>query len=376
MLNILVDENIAMAEKVFSFLGNVTLMPGRRITNNSLKNKDVLIVRSITKVDRNLLENTNIKFVGSATIGVDHLDINYLKDRKIYYCNAPGSNAYSVAEYVTTALLNLSVKYNFQLKEKSIGIIGVGNIGSKVADFSKALEMKVLLNDPPLKEITNNTKYLRLKEVLNADILTLHVPYKKAGKHKTHHLFDFNILNNIKENTILINTSRGSVVDNTALTNILKSKSLITVLDVWENEPNINLNLLKQVDIGTPHIAGYSFDGKINGTKAIYYNLCKFLKNEPKWSFENTSTDLNALNFVHNYSIEKSLLTIINNIYNINEDCQSLLKMLNTKENIFDILRKNYKIRREFFNYDILVNAKYEKEKSILQKLRFKTIKF
>ena len=373
MLNILVDENIAMAEKVFSSFGSVTLQPGRKITNKTVKNKDVLIVRSITKVNRELLENTNIRFVGSATIGVDHLDINYLNEKNIYYCNAPGSNSYSVAEYVITALLNLSIKYNFSLKDKSIGIIGVGNIGSKVADFAKAFEMNILLNDPPLKELTSDKKYLPLKEVLNADILTLHVPFTAKGKYKTHHLFDLNILNNFKENTILINTSRGSVVDNTALANVLKSKKLITVFDVWENEPNINLDLLKLIDIGTSHIAGYSLDGKTNGTKAIYNHLCKFLKQKPRWNFEKHATTSKELTFENTGTLENSLLSIIKNIYDINDDHQKLLNILKCEKNIFDDLRKNYKTRREFVNYDVLINAEYEKEKSILEKLRFKT---
>lgn len=371
MLNILVDENIALAEKVFSSFGKVTLFPGRKINNSLIKKAEILIVRSITKVNRELLEDTNIKFVGSATIGVDHLDINYLNEKNIYYCNAPGSNSYSVAEYIITALLNLAIRYNFSLKDKSIGIIGVGNIGSKVADFAKAFGMNVLLNDPPLKELTSNKKYLPLKEVLNADILTLHVPFTAKGKYKTHHLFDLNALKNLKDNSILINTSRGSVVDNTALANILKSKKLLTVLDVWENEPNINLDLLKLVAIGTSHIAGYSLDGKTNGTKAIYNHLCKFLKQKPQWNFEKQAVTSKELTFENAGTLENSLLSIIKNIYDINDDHKNLLNILKSKKNIFDDLRKNYKTRREFINYNVLINSRYEKEKSILEKLRF-----
>lgn len=374
MLNILADENILLAKKVFSPFGKVTLLPGREITKRSIKKTEILIVRSITKVDRNLLENTNIRFVGSATIGVDHLDINYLNEKKIYNCNSPGSNSYSVAEYVITALLNLAVKYNFSLKDKSIGIIGVGNIGSKVANFAKAFEMNILLNDPPLKELTPNKKYLPLKELLNADILTLHVPYTTKGKHKTHHLFDFNILKNFKDNSILINTSRGSVVNNAALIKVIKSKNLISVLDVWENEPNINLNLLKLVDIGTPHIAGYTLNGKINGTKAVYNHLCKFLNQKPEWNFEEPAGISKDLTFRDFGNVENTLLSIIKNIYDINDDYQNLLNILMCKKNIFDDLRKNYKTRREFVNYNILINSKYGKEKEMLDKLRFKTI--
>ncbi len=371
MLNILVDENIAMAEEVFSSLGNVTLLSGSEITNKTVKNNDALIVRSVTKINKDLLENTNVKFVGSATIGVDHLDRKYLNEKNICYCNAPGSNSYSVAEYVITVLLNLAVKYDFRLKDKSIGIIGVGNIGSKVVDFAKAFGMNVLLNDPPLKILTNDKKYLPLKEVLDADILTLHVPYTKEGKHKTHHLFDIDTLKNLKEGTILINTARGSVIDNSALTEVLKTKKLITVLDVWENEPDINLRLLKQVEIGTPHIAGYSLDGKINGTKLIYKQLCTYLNKKPIYDFKTPSTNPNELILELNDTLEKTLLSIINSIYNINDDYNSLLKMLESGNNIFYDLRKNYNLRREFFNYVIFVNSKYKAEKEILDKFRF-----
>ncbi len=372
MLNILIDENIAFAKNVFSTLGKLTLLPGREITPNTTKEKDVLIVRSITEVDEKLLEKSNVKFVGTATIGVDHLDTDYLKSKDIFYCNAPGSNSYSAAEYVLVSLLNLAVKHNFKLKDKSIGIIGVGNIGSKVETFTKALGMKVLLNDPPLKDKTNDDKYLPLKEALSADIITIHVPYTKKGKYKTYHLFDYNILNNLKTGTVLINTSRGSVVDNYVLTNILDNKKLITVLDVWENEPEINLNLLEKVDIGTPHIAGYSLDGKINGTKVIYEQLCNFLCQKPIWQIEIPAISSNEIHFNYKDSIEKTLLSIINNVYNIKDDHSSLLKMLSSNNNFFDGLRKNYKIRREFFNYYVLIVPKYKKEKEILKNLRFK----
>ena len=234
--------------------------------------------------------------------------------------------------------------------------------------------MKILLNDPPLKELTSNKKYLPLKELLNADILTLHVPYTNKGKHKTHHLFDFNILKNLKDNSILINTSRGSVVDNVALIKIIKSKNIISVLDVWENEPNINLNLLKLVDIWTPHIAGYTHNGKINGTKAVYTHLCKFLNQKTQWDFEESTFISKELTFREIGNVENTLLSIIKNIYDINDDHHKLLNILNREKIIFDDLRKNYKTRREFVNYNILINLKYSKEKEILDKLRFKTI--
>lgn len=375
MLNIIVDENIVFAKEAFALFGNVTLLSGREINNSILKDADILIVRSITKVDKELLKNTPVKFVGTATIGTDHIDLEYLKKNKIAFADAKGCNAYSVAEYLVVSLLNLSVRFNFTLKEKSIGIVGVGNVGSKVAKFADALGMKVLLNDPPLQRAGNNNSFVSLDEILNADIITLHVPLNLSGIDRTYHLFDKKKLMELKDGTILINTSRGAVIKNQELLEIIDTKKLKVVLDVWENEPDINIDLLNKVIIGTPHIAGYSLEGKINGTKMIFDALADYLNLNISFNFTKEAPTNSLLSFEKSETIEKDLDQIVSKIYPIQRDDKLMRKMLNMsrEERIkyFDLLRKDYPIRREFNNYRIEFKNSDGKTKKILTNLRF-----
>ena len=375
MLNIIVDENIVFAKEAFALFGNVTLLSGREINNSILKDADILIVRSITKVDKELVKNTPVKFVGTATIGTDHIDLEYLKKNKIAFADAKGCNAYSVAEYLVVSLLNLSVRFNFTLKEKSIGIVGVGNVGSKVAKFADALGMKVLLNDPPLQRAGNNNSFVSLDEILNADIITLHVPLNLSGIDRTYHLFDKKKLMGLKDGTILINTSRGAVIKNQELLEIIDTKKLKVVLDVWENEPDINIDLLNKVIIGTPHIAGYSLEGKINGTKMIFDALADYLNLNISFNFTKEAPKNSLLSFEKSETIEKDLDQIVSKIYPIGRDDKLMRKMLDMsrEERIkyFDLLRKDYPIRREFNNYRIELKNFDGKTKNILTNLRF-----
>lgn len=375
MLNIIVDENIVFAKEAFALFGNVTLLSGREINNSILKDADILIVRSITKVDKELLKNTPVKFVGTATIGTDHIDLEYLKKNKIAFADAKGCNAYSVAEYLVVSLLNLSVRFNFTLKEKSIGIVGVGNVGSKVAKFADALGMKILLNDPPLQRAGNNNSFVSLDEILNADIITLHVPLNLSGIDRTYHLFDKKKLMGLKDGTILINTSRGAVIKNQELLEIIDTKKIKVVLDVWENEPDINIDLLNKVIIGTPHIAGYSLEGKINGTKMIFDALADYLNLNISFNFTKEAPTNSLLSFEKSETIEKDLDQIVSKIYPIQRDDKLMRKMLNMsrEERIkyFDLLRKDYPIRREFNNYRVELKNFDGKTKKILTNLRF-----
>ncbi|MBK7632522.1 MAG: 4-phosphoerythronate dehydrogenase [Ignavibacteriales bacterium] len=378
MLQLIVDENITFAQKAFNQFGDVTLLSGRDITNKVLSNADILIVRSITKVNEELLKNTKVKFVGTATIGTDHIDLDYLKKKKIAFADAKGCNAFSVAEYVVTALLNLSVRFDFKLSGKSIGVVGAGNVGSKVAGFAKALGMNVLLNDPPLKRNGDKRSFVSLDEILSADIITLHTPLNLNGVDKTFHLFDKRLLNRVKGETVLINSSRGAVINNKDLLDVISKKKLKVVLDVWENEPNISPELLEQTLIATPHIAGYSLEGKINGTKIIYESLCRVLGLEKSFHFdlENPSDYLKHLNASE--KIEISLNSLLSSIYNIKGDDLRIRKMtkMNGAERVleFDLQRKNYPTRREFNNYSIRFDNLKEENTSVLKKLRFNII--
>lgn len=377
MVKLIVDENIAFADKAFNQFGNVILVSGREITNSILKDADILIVRSITNVNEELLQNTHVKFVGTATIGTDHIDLEHLKVNDIYFADAKGCNAYSVAEYIVAALLNLAVRFDFSLQDKSIGIVGVGNVGDKVATFAKALGMKVLLNDPPLKRNGDNRNFVELAEILNCDIITLHTPLNLYGIDKTYHLFNKSNLNKLKDGAILINSSRGAVVKNLDLINAIDKKNLRVVLDVWENEPNFNKDLLSEVLIATPHIAGYSYEGKVNGTMIVYESLCKYLNEEINFDFKLDTPPNSILHFEDENKIESTLNGLISKIYSIKNDNDKMKKsyIMNMQERIeyFDLQRKNYPIRREFNNYSITADKLAKETKDILEKLRFKS---
>ncbi|MFN3873943.1 MAG: 4-phosphoerythronate dehydrogenase [Ignavibacterium sp.] len=375
-MKIIIDENIAFAKEAFSLFGDVVLLPGREITNETLKDADVLIIRSVTDVNEKLLSSTSVKFVGTATIGTDHIDLNYLHSHNICFADAKGCNAYAVAEYFLTALLKVCSDENISLQNKSIGVIGVGNVGSKVARFSELLGLKVLKNDPPLQRINPDEKFYSLDEVLQCDIVTLHVPLTLEGEDKTYHLLNEENLERLKDDSILINTSRGSVIDNQALRKVINQKKLKVILDVWENEPDLDLSLLERVKIGTPHIAGYTLEGKVNGTIMIFDALNKFLGTDYKFDFNLPEVRNNLLSYSKDDFDEEELNNLLIRIYDIDSDNLQMKKMLyfNRQDRIkyFDNLRKYYPLRREFNNYLIQTNS--DKMKEILKGLRFKII--
>lgn len=378
MFKIIVDENIVFAEEAFSKFGQVHLFPGRKLNNQMLKDTDILIVRSITKVDEELLKNTPIKFVGTATTGNDHVDQEYLQKKNIFFADAKGCNSDSVTEYVFTALLKIASTKNLTLKNKTMSVIGAGNIGSKVVRLAKELGMEVLKNDPPIERASNKSDYVSLDEALQADIISLHVPLTLDGVDKTFHLLNSITLKRLKASTILINTSRGEVIDNKALLEIIRPKKLKLILDVWENEPEINKELLKYSEIGTAHIAGYSYEGKVNGTRMIFDALCKFLVEEKNWNpvlpwIENLVRRLPSPG-----SIEDKLNHLFKSIYDIDNDDAGLRKILksshkNTDQH-FDALRKEYPVRREFNNYTVMLSEKDAGLKKLLRNFRFEMI--
>jgi len=375
-MKIVTDENIAYAKEAFSEIGDVQLVDGRKITNQQLNNIDALIVRSITNVNSNLLSGTKVKFVGTATIGSDHIDLNYLKKNNITFADAKGCNADSVAEYVFTALLKIAVDENIKLNKKSIGVVGIGNIGSRVVRIAEAFEMNVFKNDPPLERKGIGKNYVSLDEILQADMITLHVPLNKGGEDKTVHLLNKKNLELIREKAIIINTSRGAVIDNDALYNIIPDKKLNSVLDVWENEPAVNIELLNITKIGTAHIAGYSLEGKVNGTRMIYQALCNFTGKNHGWKpalpeVENKEVFLNDTK-----SDELKLYNLFRAVYDIEGDDRRMRNMIKVKQKergkYFDQLRKEYPVRREFVNYTIKLRKGEHHLKKILETLGFK----
>jgi len=376
-VKIIVDENIPFGREAFENFGEVELHNGREINSSICKNGDALIVRTTTKVNEELLKNSSVKFVGTSTIGTDHIDQDYLNNSNIAFSSAAGCNSHSVAEYVFSALTYLTNKHDLNLSKLSIGVVGYGNIGKKVVAISDALGMRVVVNDPPLQRTTSERDFSTLEEALKCDIVTFHVPLNKSGVDKTIHLLSEENINLIKENAILINSSRGPVVSNEALKKRLEeNNNIYTVLDVWETEPNYDYELLKLVDIGTSHIAGYSYEGKVTGTLMIYNALAKHLAVNPNWKPKLAEVVNNKIEISGIESDEELLQKIFNKSYNVMDDDKFLREGLSLpndeKSEHFDKLRKNYKIRRELNNYRTTLNSDNEKSKNLMNVLRLK----
>lgn len=276
-LRIVADENIPFVREVFRGFGVVRPLPADLITPATLRTCDVLLVRSVTRVDAALLEGSRVQFVGSATSGVDHVDLAYLQAKGIAFAHAPGANAASVVEYVLAALLELAVRKEVSLRGRVAGIVGCGRIGGRLARRLAVLGMEVLCCDPPLAEQTGRTDLVSLETILaEADIITLHVPLTRSGPYPTYHLIDAKALARMRATTWLLNTARGAVVDGQALL-AARQRGFpeAVVLDVWEGEPAPDPVLIEQVDIATPHIAGHSYDGKVRGTLMLAEALAR-----------------------------------------------------------------------------------------------------
>lgn len=362
-MKIAADTNIPFVKECFDSVGQVTLVSGREMYPEIIADADALLVRSVTKVNEKLLAGSKVKFVGTATIGFEHIDIEYLNKNQIGFASAPGSNANSVAEYVVAALLEIGQKHCLELQGKAIGIIGVGNVGSKIEAKCKALGMVPVLNDPPLKRKTGDEKYRPLQELFDCDFITCHTPLTTEGQDKTYHLADESFFNSLKDGVVFFNTSRGGVVDTAAIKKEIKNgKIRATVLDVWEDEPSIDKDLLEMVDIGTPHIAGYSYDGKVAGMIMIYNALCKHFNLKPEHTINDFLPAPAAGQIklrTKGYSQQQVIKAAVNEIYKITDDDKNLRSILNLPMGkrcaTFDRLRKEYPIRREFQNTTVAI---------------------
>ncbi len=354
-MKIIADENIPYVREAFAAFGAVHTMPGRAITRDALADADTLLVRSITRVNRDLLEGTPVRFVATATIGEDHVDKAYLQERGIAFSAAPGCNAGSVRQYVTAALLSLADAFEFRLDAMTLGIVGVGNVGGRVWKAAEALGMRCVLNDPPLADKTGDPRYRPVTEILDCDIITLHTPLEKGGQYPTWHLADAAFLRAMKRGSILVNTARGAVADNEAVKAALREGHLrAAVLDVWENEPNPDIALVEAAFIATPHIAGYSFDGKVNGTRQIYEALCAHLGVAPTWDPAPLLPAPECPEIWVNPDDPSAVSGAVRAVYDIMEDDAAMRGIPAVPESergaFFDRLRKEYPRRREFFN--------------------------
>jgi erythronate-4-phosphate dehydrogenase len=356
---IVTDANIPYAPEAFAHLGEVRAFGSRELTPANVRDAEILLVRSTIKVNAALLGGAAPRFVGTATIGTDHVDTAYLARRGIAFASAPGSNADSVGEWWSAALLLLAARLGWDLRGRVAGVVGVGNVGSRVARRAEALGMRVMKCDPPLARATGSAEYRPLGELLAAaDVITLHVPLERSGPDATLGLAGAEFFARLKPGAIFVNAARGKVHDNAALLAAIESGRLAaTALDVWAGEPLVEPELLARVDLGTPHIAGHSFDGKVNGTQMLYRAVCRLLGAAERWKPEDSlpppqvpDLDLDGSAFDAQLTAAEAALTL----YPIAADDARLREVLalppERRAAHFTELRGRYPVRRGFHN--------------------------
>jgi len=373
---IIADDKIPFVWEAFQPLGDLLVLPGREMNAITIRDADILIVRSITRVDELLLGKSKVKYVATASTGYDHVDTDYLTERGIHFFSALGCNANAVSEYIIVTIAVLCRRYNLNFEDLTIGIVGAGQIGSRVNKKAASLGMNTLLNDPPLKDETEDDVYRPLNEVLSqSDIVTLHVPLTDQKPYLTRKMVNSDFLKMMKHESFLINTSRGAIVDEAVLQDKLSNKQIAgAVLDVWYNEPAINTDLLKKVDIGTPHIAGHSVDGKVNATVMVYRDVCKYLAVESTWEPAGLPEPGNPEISIHNSDIlQDAIIDALLYAFPVENDDARLRQIVNIKQDekpvFFDMVRNEHLKRREFDSY--YVRGGDDKVIEILTKLGF-----
>lgn len=357
---IVADENIPLLEAFFGALGTLRRLPGRSITADDVREADVLLVRSVTRVDAALLEGSKVRFVGTCTIGTDHLDTTYLAQRGVAWSSAPGCNARGVVDYVLSSLTILAQRNRASLSGRRYGVVGAGEVGGRLSAVLNELGWQVWVCDPPRQQ-REGGDFVTLETIVReCDVISVHTPLDAD----TRHLFDENVLRLLRPGTWLVNAARGPVVDNTALKTVLLSRSdLQVVLDVWEHEPYVDPELAALCQIVTPHIAGYSYDGKVRGTAQVYQACCAALGLAvtvelasllpAQWLMEMT---LSA-----EADVDWAMLQVCRAVYDPRDDDQSLRQTLQldaaAQRGAFDLLRKHYPLRRELDALTVRVNG-------------------
>ena len=372
-MKIIIDDKIPYIKGALEPFAEVLYLPGNKTTPEVVKDADAIITRTRTICNEALLAGSTVKFIATATIGYDHIDTSYCDQAGISWTNAPGCNSKSVEQYIASALMALAEKKNFSLTEKTIGIVGVGNVGSKVSRLCEIFGMKVLLNDPPRVRTEGIKGFVEMEEILEkADIITLHVPLNLDGEDKTYHLADDLFFSTAKKHPIIINSCRGEVTDTLSLKAALKSGQISgAVIDCWENEPELDHELLDLVDLATPHIAGYSKDGKANGTSMSIRALNKFFGlgiNNWKCSGVELPQSTEILIDGTGKTTQQILAEAIFSTYDIREDDKRLRNSVET----FEKQRGDYPVRREFPTFNIICKINNIKTINKLNQLGFR----
>ena len=361
---IVADENIPLLDAFFQGFGEIRRVPGRSIDRATVEQADVLLVRSVTNVNRALLEGSKVRFVGTCTIGTDHLDLDYFQRAGIQWSSAPGCNARGVVDYVLGSLQTLAEIEGADLNQRTYGVVGAGEVGGRLVKVLKGLGWNVLVCDPP-RQIAEDGDYVSLEQIIEqCDVISLHTPLTKSGNGSTWHLFDRERLNRLKPGAWLINASRGPVVDNAALRDVLLSREdLQAVLDVWEGEPEVDVDLADLCVLATPHIAGYSLDGKQRGTAQIYQAFCAHLGQEPAIELSDLLPPPWLAEVHLNASTDPAwaLATLCRSVYDPRRDDadfrRSLVGTVDEQRKAFDLLRKHYPERREIDGLKVRIHG-------------------
>lgn len=373
-LKIIADDKIPFLKGIMEPYVDIIYLPGAKITAADVKDADAVFTRTRTKCNQSLLEGSKVKFIATATIGYDHIDTEYCQKAGITWINAPGCNSWSVHQYITSVLVTLAYKRKYKLKDLTLGVIGVGNVGSKVAYAAEALGMRVLLNDPPRAEQEGGATFNSLITLLTeSDIVTCHTPLAKDGPYPTYHLSSDSFFEQMKPGAVYINSARGAVTDSGALKRAIQTQISDFILDVWEGEPALDPVLLEKAFISTPHIAGYSSDGKANGTAVCVNEFCRFFRLDilKDWFPASIPAPPMETSFsIDGYgkSEEELFYEAVTHTYPIWEDSNRLKQSPET----FEEQRGDYWIRREFKNFTIRPINIEQKVIASLQSLGFK----
>jgi erythronate-4-phosphate dehydrogenase len=374
-MRIVADDKIPFLKGVLEQFADVVYLPGNSISKKAVKNADALLIRTRTKCTGSLLKGSGVKFIGTATIGFDHIDTQYCEKEGIFWTNAPGCNSSSVQQYIAAGLLKMASEFRFSLEGKTIGIVGVGNVGSKVEKFVRTMGMNVLLNDPPRARAEGGQEFVNLGTILyESDIVTVHVPLNVVGEDSTWHMFNSKSFKKLRKGAWFINTSRGEVTETAALKKTIDSGKLGgVILDVWENEPDIDLDLMSKTFLSTPHIAGYSTDGKANGTSMVVNSLCSYfnipLRNWYPAEIPQPENPVKRINGKGKRD-EEIISEAVMHTYNIDED-NIRLRFLPSE---FEKQRGNYRVRREFSAFTVSLEGCSKKSGEMLSSLGFKIV--
>lgn len=375
-MKVVIDDKIPYIKGALEPFGEVVYLSGPKTTPDVVRNADAIITRTRTICNEHLLSNSTVKIIATATIGFDHIDTDYCDKAGIKWTNSPGCNSKSVEQYIASALFVLSERKGFKLEDMTIGIVGVGQVGSKVARVCELFGMRVLLNDPPRQRNENSDIFCSLKTIMDeADIISLHVPLNMEGQDATFHLADYDFFHSLKKKPYVFNSCRGEVLNTGSAKEALK-KGLISglVIDCWENEPDLDLELLDMVELGTPHVAGYSKDGKANGTSMTIRALSSFFNlGIDNWSASNVEEPENPVIVIDGKGkdTQQVLSEAVLSTYDIRKDDEDLRK----NPGLFEKLRGDYYVRREYPAFTVRVSNIDAKTIKIIEDLGFKTEK-